>query len=297
MKKITAAKKTNKRINEGKEATGDINIVNSYLKDIRHADKEDLLSKEEEYELLRRWIKDHDQSAKDRLMIKNQKLVFSRANAKCHDKSQLGDFISIGNIGLSDGIDHYNLEKGTRLSTIATLWIDKRLIEYLYGDNVSGVRRPHEYQIGSNINKCKEKFFQENGRDPNREELKQMLIDTRNLHIPDDELDDVINTSMNTTVSHDDGDSDEMGDIGEIATRSASYNEVEREIENEYMAKKVAQLFRAVDDRTAKILKMKFGIAPYDIEYEDQEIAEELGVTKTRVQQLYRAALVKLRDL
>ena len=58
----------------------------------------------------------------------------------------------------------------------------------------------------------------------------------------------------------------------------------------------VEDLLNSVDERTREILKKKFGIAPYDYEWDDEQIADSLGLTKTRVQQILKSAYAKLRD-
>lgn len=292
-------KRTTRAIRESRTDAAELDMTNQFLKSIRRGGYDKQLSREEELELGRRWKEEGDIDAKRKLMAYNQLLVFSIARNVCKNPAQMQDFVDEGMIGLSNAIDHYDITRGTRLSTIAYPWIRKVMIEYLYGDAGAMVRRPHNYQIGSNVNKINAKFFAENGRYPELDELQDLLYQTRGLKIPMDELVDVCMSSMNAPVKgHDDDDGDvESGSIGDIAMASASRNNYEAQIENDEVLSKVEALLNNVDPRTRDILKKKFGIAPYDYEWDDEQIADSLGLTKTRVQQLINGAYKKLRNL
>ena len=284
-------------VRESRRDAGDIDMTGAFLKDIRRNGYDQPLSKEEELELARRWKEEGDYSAKQKLMAYNQLLVYSIARNVCKNPEQMQDFVDEGMIGLSTAIDHYDPNKGTRLSTIAYPWVRKVMIEYLYGDADTMVRRPHNYQIGSNINKINAKFFAENGRYPEAEELQDLLLKTRGLKIPADELRDVVMNSMSTPVGRSDDDDDaDYTTVGEFARRTSHRNDYESEIEDDYIKRKVEALLRSVDPRTRDILERRFALGKYDYEQPDEQIAAELGLTKTRIQQLANAAFKKLRE-
>ena len=291
--------KRTRAIRESRVNAGDLDMTGHFLKGVRRGGYNKPLSREEELELGLRWKEEGDITAKQKLMAHNQMLVYSIARKVCKNPSQMQDFVDEGMIGLSLAIDHYDPSKGTRLSTIAYPWIRKVMIEYLYGDADMMVRRPHNYQIGSNINKISAKFFAENGRYPELDELQELLFTTRGLKIPKDELCDVIVNSMNAPVKgHDDDDGEvESGTTGSLAMATSSRNDYETDIDREEVVNTVEDLLNSVDERTRDILKKKFGIAPYDYEWEDDQIADSLGLTKTRVQQLLKAAYKKLRGV
>lgn len=289
--------KRTRAIRESRVDAGDLDMTSAFLKGIRRGGYDKPLSREEEIELGRLWKEEGDVDAKQKLMAYNQLLVYSIARNVCKNPAQMQDFVDEGMIGLSAAIDHYDPNKGYRLSTIAYPWIKKVMIEYLYGDADTMVRRPHNYQIGSNINKISSKFFMENGRYPDLDELQELLWQTRKLRIPKDELTDIVMNSMNAPVKgHDDDEGAvEYGTVGDLAFKTASRNSYEEELDKQEVIDTVEDLLRSVDPRTADILKMKFGIAPYDYEWEDDQIADKLGLSKTRVQQLIKAAYKQLR--
>lgn len=289
--------KRTRAIRESRADAAELDMTSQFLKGVRRGGYDQPLTREEELELGRRWKEEGDITAKQKLMAHNQMLVYSIARNVCKNPDQMQDFVDEGMIGLSNAIDHYDPRKGTRLSTIAYPWIRKVMIEYLYGDADAMVRRPHNYQIGSNINKVSAKFFAENGRYPELDELQELLYQARGLKIPKDELCDVIMNSMNAPVKgHDDDEGDvEYGTVGSLAMATSSRNDYETELDKQEVVDTVEDLLNSVDERTRDILKKKFGIAPYDYEWDDDQIADSLGLTKTRVQQLIKAAYKKLR--
>ena len=51
-----------------------------------------------------------------------------------------------------------------------------------------------------------------------------------------------------------------------------------------------------MDDRSREIVCKTFGIG-YEYEWEDEDIADSLGLTKTRIQQIRRAALAQMKNV
>ena len=77
------------------------NLISLYLNDIQ---KYELLTKEEEYELLRKIREDKDEHARHLLILSNLRLVISVAKKSMGNGLLLIDLISEGNIGLIKAI-------------------------------------------------------------------------------------------------------------------------------------------------------------------------------------------------
>ena len=101
-----------------------LNLMSLYLSDIQ---KFDLLSKEEEYELLKRIREDNDEQARQLLILSNLRLVISTAKKSLGNGLPLIDLISEGNIGLIKAINKFDYEKGHRFSTYAVWWIKQSI--------------------------------------------------------------------------------------------------------------------------------------------------------------------------
>ena len=115
------------------------NFIKIYLKEIASYP---VLSKEEEFDLIRRYQKNHDLVAKDRLLECNLKLVVSIAKKYKGYKSELLDLIQEGNIGLMIALDKFDLSLGYRFSTYATNWI-KHEINRVIEEKSKTIRIPN----------------------------------------------------------------------------------------------------------------------------------------------------------
>ena len=102
------------------EENNNLNLMSLYLSDIQ---KFNLLSKEEEYDLLRRIKEENDEQARQLLILSNLRLVISTAKKSLGNGLPLIDLISEGNIGLIKAINKFDYEKGHRFSTYEVWWI------------------------------------------------------------------------------------------------------------------------------------------------------------------------------
>lgn len=271
--------------------------INNYLKTIKKSGGDRPLSREEERDLLVRYHRDGDISAKQTLMKHNQLFVYKMVREKCKYQEKLMDCVMQANLALSKAIDKYSLDRKERLSTYATLWITKELWEYLYGTEQGQVKKDHGAQIGANLNKCEQWYLQHEQRYPTIEEIEQWLWEKRKLRVPREELIQASHASFDASAgTDDDGNSFTIADKGPMSTVFASRNGVEDAMENEEMMLKVHNLLDSLDARSREIVEKTFGLGKYDYEWDDEDIADSLGLTKTRIQQIRRAALAKMKD-
>lgn len=271
--------------------------INNYLKTIKKSGGDRPLSREEERDLLVRYHRDGDISAKQTLMKHNQLFIYKMVREKCKYQEKLMDCVMQANLALSKAIDKYSLNRKERLSTYATLWITKELWEYIYGAEQGQVKKDHAAQIGANLNKCEQWFLQHEQRYPTIEEIEQWLWEKRKLRVPREELIQASHASFDASAGiDDDGNSFTIADKGPMSTVFASRNGAEDAMENEEMMLKVHKLLDSLDARSREIVEKTFGIGKYDYEWNDEDIADSLGLTKTRIQQIRRAALAKMKD-
>lgn len=272
--------------------------INNYLKTIKKSGGDRPLSREEERELLERYHRDGDVTAKQTLMKHNQLFVYKMVREKCKYQEKLMDCVMQANLALSKAIDKYSLDRKERLSTYATLWITKELWEYIYGTEQGQVKKDHGAQIGANLNKCEQWFLQHEQRYPTIEEIEQWLWEKRKLRVPREELIQASHASFDQSAgTDDDGNSYTIADKGSMSTIFASRNGAEDAMENEEMMGKVQALLDSLDARSREIVEKTFGIGKYDYEWDDEDIADSLGLTKTRIQQIRRAALAQMKNL
>jgi RNA polymerase sigma factor (sigma-70 family) len=272
--------------------------INAYLKTIKRVGGDRPLSREEERDLLERYHNDGDESAKQKLMQYNQLFVYKLVRQKCKYQEKLMDCVMQANLALSKAIDKYSLSRKERLSTYATLWITKELWEYIYGTEQGQVKKDHGAQIGANVNKCEQWFLQHEHRYPTIEEIEEWLLENRKLRVPREELINASHASFDDFLpgSSHDGSQSTIADRGSMAMGFAGQNDVDKMMDNEEMAEKIEALLGSLDDRSREIVCKTFGIG-YEYEWEDEDIADSLGLTKTRIQQIRRAALAQMKNV
>ena len=271
--------------------------INNYLKTIKKSGSDRPLSREEERDLLVRYHRDGDISAKQTLMRHNQLFIYKMVREKCKYQEKLMDCVMQANLALSKAIDKYSLNRKERLQTYAALWITKELWEYIYGDEQGQVKKDHGAQIGANLNKCVDWYFKYEQRYPTIDEIEEWFWEKRKLRVPREELIQASHASFDASAGiDDDGNSFTIADKGPMSTIFASRNGAEDAMENEEMMLKVHKLLDSLDARSREIVEKTFGIGKYDYEWNDEDIADSLGLTKTRIQQIRRAALAKMKD-
>ena len=95
------------------------------------------LSKEEEKNYLEQMAKG-DTDARNILIERNLRLVAHVAKKYSTAKVEQDDLISIGTIGLIKGINSFNIEKNTRLSTYVARCIDNEILMFLRANKKLG---------------------------------------------------------------------------------------------------------------------------------------------------------------
>ncbi len=90
---------------------------------------EPLSTEEEKYALLR--MKDGDDEARNLLIERNLRLVAHVCKKYSNTNIDQDDLLSIGTIGLIKGINSFDIEKGSRLSTYVSRCIDNEILMYL----------------------------------------------------------------------------------------------------------------------------------------------------------------------
>lgn len=138
--------------------------------------KHKILSKEEEYDLVRRAQNGIDlsgaESARNRLLLCNMKFIHTRcqkwANA---DKGVTADeLLCDGIVGFLEGIERFDVRKGLRLCTYAGYWVNKQLS---FSDLLKPlIRLPSEHENNLRvINKAKARLMQQGILNPTAEQL------------------------------------------------------------------------------------------------------------------------------
>ena len=263
--------------------------INAYLKDIN---RYKVLSAAEEAELVKR-MKEGDESAREKLVTANLRFVYAVAKRYANSDNLL-DLVQEGNTGLLTALNAFDPEKGTRFLSCAVWYITRSILAHINGDNAL-IRKTNNTKTVYKIPKIKEKFYTENNRYPDMDELAAILEADYGLKIKDKtDLLDVSTTSI--TTCFDDEDARAFENTPYFTEKTAVDNDYLPEMDKEFNSVVSGTLMSSLTERERTIVKMAFGIG-YNKEYTNAEIADEIGMSSERVRQLKNESIEKMRKL
>lgn len=258
-------------------------FIKLYFNDIS---KIPLLNYDEERDIARR-IKKGDEEAKKKLIESNLRLVISIAKRFFWSRLTFSDLIQEGNIGLIKAIEKFDPDKEFKFSTYATRWI-KQSITKAIADMSKHVRIPvHLIDEMNSYNKAYQLLFQKLGREPTSKEIWQKL----NFPIKKiKKLEEVIfgNVSLDREVG--DEGRDTLADLLEDGNTLRPDQIAERAT----LRNNLDVILGMLDDREAKIVKMRYGIDGPKFTLE--QVGEEFDVTRERVRQIEQKVIQKLKE-
>lgn len=117
---------------------------------------------------------DGDRDAMAELMDKNAGLVRGIANRFRGRGVEYEDLIQIGSIGMLKAIRSFDTDRGTQFSTYAVPLIIGEIRRYLRDDGLVKVGR-RQKKLGASLLAAREKFLEEEGREPQLHELAEMF--------------------------------------------------------------------------------------------------------------------------
>ncbi len=233
-----------------------------------------------------RYGEDEDESRK-RMVASNLRLVISIAKKFLGSRLSFMDLIQEWNNWLIKAIEKFDPDKDFKFSTYATRWI-KQSITKSIADMTKNVRIPvHLIDEINSYNKASQMLFQQLWREPNVKELSTYL----NFPIKKiKKLQEVIfgNVSLDAEI-WDDG-KDSLWDL--IADDKTP--KPDQHVEKKALSENLEKILTMLDEREAKIIKMRYGIdSP---KYTLEQVWAEFQVTRERVRQIEQKVLQKLKE-
>jgi RNA polymerase primary sigma factor len=257
-----------------------------YLKQINEVP---LLTALEERELGWRIINDNDHAAKERMVKANLRLVVSIGKNYVHRGLPLADLIEEGNIGLIRAVEGFDPAQGARFSTYASWWI-KQAIKRTLINAVQPIHIPaYMVELIAKWKESTRKLEEELGRQPTSQELAQAM------EIPAKKL-NIIRRAMKAFHAppqapvNEDGDGLDFADLFEDFRTEAPDAAIAQSEEFQT----ILRLLDSIDERDARVLKLRFGLEgqePLTL----KQIGREVGLTRERVRQIEVDALRKLQ--
>lgn len=247
------------------------------------------LSESEEKELIIR-AKSGDREANDLLVTSNLRLVASIALRYAKRSTHYMDLMQDGVIGLIKGINKFNPETGYRLSTYASWWIKREIIESLK-EKVNMIKIPNYIFLKyKKIEKSIKKMEAELGRRVKPEEVAEKL----GMEVEEFEYIESMVKAKITGMESEDANGDKIGfEIKDDTTEE----EIDRFFEELNSKVRINKMFDKLEYREKEIIKLYFGLEDGGRSYTLKEIAERLSISPERARVLKERALRKLRTI
>ncbi len=258
-----------------------------YLKQINEVD---LLTAEEEKRLGWRIINDNDHEAKDRMIQANLRLVVSIGKNYVHRGLPLSDLIEEGNLGLIRAVEGFDPAQGARFSTYASWWI-KQAIKRTLINAVQPIHIPaYMVELIARWKEATRRIEDELGRPPTNQELASAM------EVPAKKL-NIIRRAMKAfhappqAPMGEDGETIDFADLFVDRDQEQPEDTISRNEEFQL----ILELLGAIDERDARVLKLRFGLEgqePLTL----KQIGHEVGLTRERVRQIEVEALQRLQS-
>ena len=257
--------------------------LDKYLQEIG---KVELISAEEEVELAQR-IKQGDKIALEKLTKANLRFVVSVAKQYQNQGLSLPDLINEGNLGLIKAAQRFDETRGFKFISYAVWWIRQSILQAL-AEQSRIVRLPLN-KIGSinKINKTYAKLEQEFEREPNAEEIAEVLEITE-AEVKESMKNAGRHISMDAPLVQDEDNT--MYDV----LKSEEAPTPETELLYESLRKEIDRAISTLTQRQQDVVRLYFGLNgshPMTLE----EIGEKFDLTRERVRQIKEKAIRRLK--
>jgi len=259
----------------------------SFDKYCTEVSKEDMITVEEETELAKR-IHKGDLLALDKLVRANLRFVISVANKYQNRGLTLSDLINEGNLGLIKAAQRFDETRGFKFISFAFWWIRQAIIQSVT-ENCRVVRLPPNKisEIGK-INQAFSKLEQEYQREPNIEEMAELL------NLPENIISDVIRVSPFQVSIDAPLVKDDTSCLADILV-NVDIPKTDNLLMLESLNEDINRMLNTLSDRERVVVQLFYGIGmKYGLSLD--QIAEKQGLTVERIRQIKEKAIEKLKQ-
>lgn len=247
----------------------------------------EMITPEEETELAVR-IRAGDQQASQKLVQSNLRFVVSVAKQYQNYGLSLIDLIEEGNVGLIKAAQRFDETRGFKFISYAVWWI-RQQIQKSIQENGKVIRVPSNKQgLLIRIGRVKSQFIQEYDREPDEEELCELLGCTKK------QVHDTLQSRFGVASLDEPLHEDSHAKFSDQLNIDDHSNIEDRQFESS-VEKDVVRMITKLPEVEAKIITNYFGLSGGPT-LSMNELASRMGLSVERIRQLKAKALKRLRE-
>ena len=249
-----------------------------------------LLTADEEKQLARRIREHSDVMAREQMVQANLRLVVNVAKAYSNPGMTLSDLVAEGNLGLLRAVEEFDPDAGVRFSTYA-VWSIKQALKRAMINAGQPIHIPaYLVKLIGKWRKMSAQMTAKLGRPPTVDEMSAAMdITLKKARI--------IQEGLKAVNAPSQMGSDESQAISEVVT-DATESQPDYELVHEGISPMIHKLISRLPEREQRILELRFGLDGYEGPPRTfKEIGRIIGLTRERVRQLEKKALVDLKTL
>jgi RNA polymerase sigma-32 factor len=275
-----------------KSQTNKNNYTDAFQRYLIGISKYNLLTRDEERELLKRVHVFNDRQAAQKLVTSNLRLVVKIAMDYSNIWMQnLLDLIQEGNLGLIKAVDKFDLEKNVKFSYYASFWIKAYIVKHLM-DNWRLVKigtTQAQRKLFFKLKSEKQKLI-DDGFEPSVELISKRLGVPQKDVVEMDQRISGWDVSLDAPVT----DDSDTARIEFVKTPSESLEERVSQKELQVILQQRLNDFRKeMDPRELHIFNQRiFAEEPQTL----SEIGKKYGISRERVRQIQKGIIAKLKD-
>jgi RNA polymerase primary sigma factor len=228
-----------------------------------------------------------DELAKEILVKSNLRFVISVAKQYQNQGIDFVDLINEGNMGLIEAVGRFDPDMGYKLISYAVWYIRRSILDLITTVerkcNVPKSRVSRMYKLKTII-----------GTFQNKLERDIVPADLYGIEdFSDREIDELVHLINGTDTSMDKTIGEDGATLGDFMT-SSSYADINQDIENDYNSRIVTSMVKKLRHQDAEIVNYLHGLNGYEL-LSMTELADRLGLSRQRVDQIYKRALRVMR--